>query len=202
MCLCIITLGELQVGALAQTSAEPAVILYRAEQPVYSRRNFYLGAEAVGSLILNESGPHSFYSHGGGFSAFLGGRVHRNVALEFGWTQTFHGLPGTDFGETVSNGIVLSAITTDVKLFPLYGRVQPFFVIGPAAFIEHDWAFHYFGSGPGFSAGGGIDFYPFKGLALGLKAEYRGAQLYNYDAFRDQTWLSMLDFAGSLTSHF
>jgi hypothetical protein len=59
----------------------------------YARRHFYLGAEGVASIVLNQTGPHELITDGGGVNLFFGGRVHRAVAIEFGWQPTFHSQP-------------------------------------------------------------------------------------------------------------
>jgi hypothetical protein len=180
--------------------ADKIIIIY--EEPTYSRRHFYLGAEGLGSVVVNETGPHSFFSSGGGINLFLGGRIHRHLALEFGWSPTFHGQPGSGFGETTTDGLALSAITADLKILPLRGWVQPYVAFGPAGYVLHDWAFHYLGGGGGFQVGGGVDFYVYRHLSFGLKSQYRGAELVDYDPAHDRTFLSMLTFAGNITGHF
>src|SRR5258708_13014783 len=54
----------------------------------YARPHFYLGAEGQGVVVLGATGPRSFLDHGGGFDLFLGGRLNRWAALEFGWQAT------------------------------------------------------------------------------------------------------------------
>ncbi len=173
---------------------------YLHRESVYGRRDFYMGAEGVASVFLNQTGPHSFIGDGGGLNLFLGGRVARHVAIEFGWQPTFHGAPGV--GQPFTQDLGLSALTFDVKLFPIVSWVQPYFAVGPGAYLLTDYSLRPLAAGAGYQIGGGIDFWVLPVLSLGLKAQYRGATLIDYDTQNDSSYVSMLTFAANITGRF
>jgi hypothetical protein len=171
----------------------------------YARRHFYLGAEGVASIVLNQTGPHELITDGGGVNLFFGGRVHRAVAIEFGWQPTFHSQPSDVLVDALgrpANHLALSALTFDLKLFPLRRAIQPYVAFGPAFYVLHDWSAGYIASGPGWQVGTGVDFWLLPVLSLGVKVQYRGAELIDYDSRGDRSYLSMLNTGLNLTGHF
>jgi hypothetical protein len=166
----------------------------------YTRPHFYLGVEAVAVVVLNQTGPRGFLADGGGFNIFLGGRLSRHVALELGWQPTFHSNQVDIFGRPISF-IGLEALTLDIKILFLRGPVQPYFTIGGGAYLLGD-NFSVFAEGGGYQIGGGIDFWLGHHVSLGLKAQYRGVGLVDYDPQNDNTYLSLFTGALNLTIRF
>ena len=178
--------------------AEPVSI--RREENPYARRHFYMGVEGVGVAVLNETGPRAFLNAGGGFNLFIGGRVHRSVALELGWQPTFHNNE-VDFSGHRIDTIGLEAITMDLKFFPLQGPIQPYFTVGGGGYLLGD-SFSVFAGGPGYQIGGGIDFWVTPWASVGLKAQYRGVAMLDYDVNRDNTYLSLFTGSFNFTGRF
>jgi hypothetical protein len=166
----------------------------------YARRHVYLGAEAVGVAVLDETGPRAFLDHGGGVRLFVGGRLSRVFALEFAWEPTFHNNEVDIFGRRIGT-IGLEALTVDAKFYPLHHRVQPYIDVGVGAYLLGD-NFSVFAAGPGYQIGGGVDFWLTPHFSLGLKTLYRGVGLIDYDAYRDNTYLSLLSFGADFTGRF
>jgi hypothetical protein len=164
----------------------------------YARSHFYLGVAGQGVAVLDETGPRSFLSSGGGFDLFLGVRANRWAAFEFGWQPTFHNVEEDALGRPVGR-IGLQALTLDVKIFPVHGPVQPYFSFGGGGYLMGD-NFDVFAAGPGFQIGGGIDFWLSRWASLGLRVQYRGVDMIDYDPQNDNTFISMLvaglDFTG------
>lgn len=185
-------------------SANPAhadwVWVNRHHHNPYGRPHFYLGIEGVGVGVLDESGPRSFLSSGGGFDLFIGVRTGRWFALELGWQPTFHNPEYDDYGRVVDR-IGLQSITLDGKFFFLHGPIQPYVLGGLGAYLMGD-SFDVFAEGVGFQAGGGVDFWIGPFFSIGLKVEYRGVQLYDVDASNDDTFLSILQGSVAFTGHF
>lgn len=172
---------------------------YRYPDP-WIRTHFYLGASGVGAFVVNQSGPRSFLDQGGGFNLFLGVRFARFFAIEATWQPTFHNNEVDIFGRPVGT-ISLEAITGDLKFYPARGRVQPYLMAGVGAYLLGD-NFSVFAEGPGYQLGGGIDFWLSPWFSLGLKVQYRGIELFDYDRFNDNTYLSMITAALDFTGHF
>ena len=166
----------------------------------YTRTHFYLGASGVGAIVLDQTGPNAFLHHGGGFSLFLGVRFARFFALEAAWQPTFHNNEYDIFGRPVGT-IGLEAITGDFKFYPARGPVQPYFSIGVGGYLLGD-NFSVFAEGPGYQIGGGVDFWVSPWFSIGLKVQYRGIELIDYDPRNDNTYLSLLTFGVDLTGHF
>lgn len=59
-----------------------------------------------------------------------------------------------------------------------------------------------FAEGPGYQVGGGIDFWIGPHFSIGLKIQYRGVALIDYDAYQDNTYLSLLTGAINFTGRF
>jgi Outer membrane protein beta-barrel domain len=172
------------------------------EPPAYERRHFYLGAEAVGSVLLNETGSRQVFGNGGGVNLFLGGRLSRHAALEFGWSPTFYGQFGNPLPGQVTRGLSLSALSLDLKLYPFLSWVQPYVAFGPSAYVLTDNSMDYLASGGGWQLGGGVDFWLTRHLSAGFKTQYRGIALVDFDGAGSRTYLSLLSFAASLTGRF
>jgi hypothetical protein len=166
----------------------------------YTRTHFYLGGSGVGVVVLDQTGPNAILNHGGGFSLFLGVRFARFFALEAGWQPTFHNTEFNQFGQPVST-IGLQSITGDFKFYPARGPVQPYFSIGAGAYLLGD-NFSVFAEGPGYQIGGGVDFFVSPWFSVGLRIQYRGVELFDYDPRNDNTYLSMLNLGVDLTGHF
>lgn len=201
------SLVALAACLLVTTSVARADEYVYRSRDVYSRQHFLLGAEAVGSVMLNQlGGGPRFLSHGGGPNLFLGGRVARHVGLEFGWQPGFHdsynGDPAITLGRDVRDGLALTALTFDVKIFPVGGVIQPYFAVGPSLNFLTDWELRYLAAGPGWQIGGGVDFWVLPVLSIGFKSQYRGFGLRNYDSQGRDGYFSMVTFAANLTGHF
>jgi hypothetical protein len=166
----------------------------------FARPHFYLGAAPQALVVLDQTGPRSFLQSGGGFDLYLGGRVSSWLALELGWQPTFHNLERDAFGRPVGR-IGLQAVTFDLKFFPTRGRVQPYFVAGAGGYLLGD-NFDVFAAGPGFQVGGGLDVWITRHLSLGVRAQYRGVELIDYNPANDDTYLSMLSAAVDVTVRF
>jgi hypothetical protein len=198
---------KLLLGALALACVmgvtRPAradwVWVQRHENP-YARTHFYLGIAGQGVAVVDQTGPRAFLSSGGGFDLFLGLRANRWVAIEAGWQPTFHNVEVDDFGRPVGR-IGLQALTLDVKIFPVHGRVQPYFSVGGGAYLMGD-NFDVFAEGPGFQIGGGIDFWLSRWGSLGLRVQYRGVDMIDYDPANDDTFLSMIVAGVDFTARF
>lgn len=166
----------------------------------YSRSHFYIGFGGAGVAVLDQSGPHTFLQHGGGFDLFLGGRLGKWTALELNWQPSFHENQKDIFGNNIPT-IGLDAITLDVKIFFLHGFVQPYFTAGVGAYLLGD-PFRPNAEGPGYQIGGGIDFWLGHHVTLGIKLQYRGVELYDFDRFGDNTYVSLFNGEGNLGIHF
>jgi hypothetical protein len=164
----------------------------------YARTHFYLGIAGQGVAVLDQTGPRAFLAPGGGFDLFLGVRANRWVGVEFGWQPTFHNVEQDELGRPIGH-IGLQALTVDVKFYPVHGPVQPYFSAGGGAYLLGD-NFSVFAAGPGFQLGGGIDFWLSHWASLGLRVQYRGVDMIDYDPANDDTFISMLvggiDFTG------
>jgi hypothetical protein len=166
----------------------------------YARPHFYLGAEGQGLVVLGATGPRSFLDHGGGFDLFVGGRLNRWAALEFGWQATFHNPEYDVWGNRVDR-VGLQALTLDGKFYPVHGPVQPYVSGGGGLYLMGD-SFSVFAEGPGFQIGGGIDFWLTRNMSLGLRAQYRGVDMIDYDGANNDTYLSLLSFGVDFTGRF
>jgi hypothetical protein len=180
-------------------SARADWVWVQRENP-YARTHFYLGVAGQGVAVLGETGPRSFLSSGGGFDLFLGLRANRWVALEAGWQPTFHNAEVDELGRTVGH-IGLQALTLDVKIYPVHGRVQPYFSVGGGAYLMGD-NFDLFAEGPGFQIGGGVDFWLSRWGSLGLRVQYRGVDMIDYDPQNDDTFISMISAGVDFTARF
>ena len=176
----------------------PIYVLRPPEDP-WTRRHFYMGVEGVGVAVLDQSGPRSFLQGGGGFNLFIGGRLSRFVAMELGWQPTFHNNETNIFGQPIGT-VGLDAITLDFKFFLLPGRVQPYLSVGAGLYLLGD-NFSVFAEGPGYQLGAGVDFWLNRFVTLGLKAQYRGVALFDYDVEQDNTYLSLFQGSLNLTVH-
>ena len=127
-------LAALCVAGAARPAHAEWVWVGHRENP-YARTHFYLGVAGQGMFILGETGPRSILSSGGGFDLFLGVRANRWVAIEAGWQPTFHNPEFDEFGRPVGR-IGLQALTLDLKIYPVHGRVQPYFLIGAGAYLK------------------------------------------------------------------
>jgi opacity protein-like surface antigen len=166
----------------------------------YARPHFYMGIEGQGIVVLGATGPNAFLDHGGGFDLFVGARLNRWAALEFGWQATFHNPEVDDFGREVDR-VGLQALTLDAKFYPVHGRVQPYLSGGAGLYLLGD-SFSVFSEGAGFQLGGGIDFWLTRHMSLGLRAQYRGVDMVDYDTHNDDTYLSLLSFGVDFTGRF
>jgi hypothetical protein len=194
------TLALLLLAGFAETARAQEYYYPPPPPNPYVRPHFYLGAEAVGVVVLNETGPRAFLNNGGGFYFFIGGRLSRHAALELGWQPTFHSDQVNIFDHPVKL-IGLQALTLDLKILFLRGPVQPYFTIGAGAYLLGD-TLSVFAEGGGYQIGGGIDFWLGYHVSLGLKVQYRGVGLVDYDANKDNTYLSLLTGAVGLTIRF
>ncbi len=188
------------VGLVGASRPAHADWVWRPYYNPYARPHFYMGAEGQGIVVLGATGPNAFLDHGGGFDLFLGGRFNRVFALEFGWQATFHNPEVNDFGERVGR-VGLQALTVDGKFYPVHGPVQPYFSIGGGLYMLGD-NFSVFAEGPGFQIGGGIDFWFSRWASIGVRAQYRGVDMVDYDVSHDDTYLSLLSFGVDFTGRF
>jgi hypothetical protein len=177
------------------------VWITRAPVP-YERTHFYLGAEGVVSALVYETGSRRLLGSGGGFNLFLGGRVSRRVALEFGWSPIFYGQPGALLPQQSRSGLSLSALSMDLKIYPLLDWVQPYFAIGPSGYLLTDNAFDYLAGGAGWQIGGGVDLWLARRFSIGIKTQYRGVALTDYDNAGSSTYASMLTLGADATGRF
>lgn len=166
----------------------------------YARPHFYLGGAGVGVGIVDQTGPRSFLSSGGGFDLFLGARFNRWFALELGWQPTFHNPEFDDYGRQVDR-IGIQALTLDGKVFLVHGPIQPYVMAGVGAYLMGD-SLDVFAEGPGFQVGGGVDFWIGPHFSIGLKVQYRGVQMIDVDPNNDDTFISMITGAVDFTGHF
>jgi hypothetical protein len=113
---------------------------------------------------------------------------------------TLHSNQVDVFGRPI-NLIGLQALTLDLKILFLRGPIQPCFCVGGGAYLLGD-AFSVFAEGGGYQIGGGIDFWLGTHVSLGLKAQYRGVGLVDYDPQNDNTYLSLFTGALNLTIRF
>lgn len=188
------------VGVGAAARPAHAEWVWISHRNPYARPHFYLGAEGEGVVVLGATGPNAFLDHGGGFNLFLGGRINRWAALEFGWQATFHNPEFDELGRPLGH-VGLQALTLDGKFYPVHGRVQPYVSGGAGLYLLGD-VFDVFAEGPGFQVGGGIDFWLSRAVSLGLRAQYRGVDMLDYDTRQDDTYLSLLTFGVDLTGRF
>jgi hypothetical protein len=95
----------------------------------------------------------------------------------------------------------LEALTLDLKILFFRGPIQPYVTIGAGGYLLGD-NFSIFAEGGGYQLGGGIDFWLGAHISLGLKAQYRGVGLVDYDSQKDNTYLSLFTGAANLTLRF
>lgn len=179
-----------------------ASVTVQPEENLYARPHFYIGIGGVGSVVLNQ-GSKSFLSNGGGIDLTVGVRVHSVFAVELNWQPTFHNntnIDGSVFARPIGQ-LGLEALTTDLKFYPADGPVQPYFTIGGGIYFLGE-RFDIFADGPGYEVGGGIDFWLSPWISLGVKAQYRGVELIDFDSHNNNTYLSMFTAGGDLTARF
>ncbi len=168
----------------------------------YARDHFYLGAEAVFIGVAHETAQREFLRSAGGFDISVGGRVHRRLAIELNWMSTFHEDRTTLFRGS-AEALMLNAVTLDFKIFVWYrGRVQPYVAVGGGAYFLGKGYTNLDTLGPGFEAGGGIDFWLWRHLSLGVKAQYRGIGMLDYKVFHEESYISAVTLGGDLTARF
>jgi hypothetical protein len=185
--------GSLVLVAFAVLLAIPrpaAAQYYYAPRPVYGpplyapqlkidRPGVYIGAAAVGAIILNQANTDSsasdFITHGGGGQIWLGVKVHPMFALEFGYAQTAHNTY-TDYWGNVVDYLALHALTADAKLiFPNRYNVRPYVQAG-IGYYALTQGYNDATSGGGFQLGGGLDIYLNPWWSLGGRVLYHGVK--------------------------
>jgi hypothetical protein len=164
--------------AFAHDTGYPHRHVYAAGAPALNldRTGVYLGAGLVGNIVVSQidsPGGNDFISHGGGGQLFLGVRLHRYFALEFGYAQTAHNPVEDPSGYTVSF-LALHALTADAKfIFPNRSNVRPYVQVGVGYYIlthEYEDAT----SGGGIQLGVGIDIWLNPWWTLGGRVLYHG----------------------------
>lgn len=142
------------------------------------RHDVYLGGALVGNIIVSQVDTPTaggFISHGGGAQVFLGVRLARMIALEFGYAQTIHNPVEDPSGLTVSY-LALHALTADLKLiFPNRSNVRPYLQAGLGYYFmtkEYRDAV----SGGGVQAGVGVDIWLNPWWSLGGRVLYHGVK--------------------------
>ena len=183
----------------ATLPAEPVLVVHSVPEP-YARSHLYMGAGGAAVVTLGQSGPRSFLQSGGGFNVFFGGRANRWISLELDWQPTFHSNNQDIFATPVST-LNLHALTADIQLHLLRGSIQPYLTAGGGVDVLAESG-RVLAQGPGFQVGAGVDFWLNRFISLGLKAQYRGAKLYGYNRFDDDTYLSLLNIQAVLAAHF
>ncbi len=186
-------------GAARPARADWVYVSDRYYNP-YARPHFYMGVEGQGIVVLGATGSNAFLDHGGGFDLYVGGRLNRWLALEAGWQATFHNPEVDDLGRQVDR-VGLQALTLDAKFYPVHGPVQPYFSGGAGLYLLGD-SFSVFSEGAGFQVGGGVDFWLTRHLSLGLRAQYRGVDMVDYNSQGNDTYLSLLSFGADITGRF
>lgn len=146
--------------APAAPPAPPAVM--EEEEPDYARTGAYIGVGGNYAIeFFGGEGDGDLIGNSGGLKAFVGYRVHQNVAVQlrydryFGFDTDDRGAAG-DFGGEYTAW----ALMADVKGYILTGRYQPYVIVG-LGYIDFDSTNNRpvpdAGSGFGMRYGAGLD---------------------------------------------
>jgi hypothetical protein len=173
--------------------------------PPIDRPGVYLGLAGMGDFVVNQSNwGGEFIGQGGGFSGFLGIRLDRNFAIEFGIAETLHNPAQTDIGYS---WLYLTAVTADLKIFfPNQSNVRPFVQGGLGYYglgyvVEGGSADQSLTSGGGFQLGGGLDIWLNPFWSLGGRLLYHGIYLSGAPGDK-QPFLSTMSLEANLQIHF
>jgi Outer membrane protein beta-barrel domain len=170
-------------------------------------QGFYVGAGLVGMHILSQSGGEELLDDGPGLTLYGGWRLIPRLALELGWTGTYHNpaTVQTNFGPD-TDYLILNAFTGDAKIY-LGDQSQPQqfdpYVQGGLGVYLLDST--YFGAqsvGTGFQLGGGIDFHVAPQLDLGVRGLYRGIAMGPPNSNQNETFVHTVGIDGNLTVKF
>jgi hypothetical protein len=165
----------------------------------------YLGFGVEGAGVINQSASRGIIASGGGAGIWLGFRVLRALALEFGYHSTYHN-PIDQFdaywGYVGTSYLVWSEVTADLKLhLPTHSNLDPYLMGGGGwNFIGRGYGSDF--SGPGFHAGGGLDVWLSHFVTLGVRGYYRGAYFSVPLRTADSDYISSLVFQANLGLHF
>jgi len=168
-------------------------------------RGLYLGVGLAGAHVLDQRGGAELLESGGGVSLFGGWRVIDRLALELGYTGTFHnpaGTGGAPGGDT--DYLVLSGITGDARVYvgDSAGRAEPYLQGGVGLYLLDSHSFGTQSVGSGFQLGGGFDLHLSPLVDVGLRALYRGVAMGPPDARTEDTFISAVTGEANLTFRF
>lgn len=208
----------LTAGLVLTAAAPSAHADYRARGRVYVHphaqvgvvlwpRGFYAGAGLVGMHILSQSGNEELLDDGPGLSLYAGWRLIPRLAVELGWTGTYHNPETVDtyFGPD-TDYLILNGFTADAKVYlsdPNTPQTYEPYVQGGLGLYLLDST--YFGTqdvGSGFQLGGGIDFHVAPQLDLGVRGLYRGIAMGPPNSATNDTFIHTLGIDGNITVKF
>ena len=192
----------LAAPAAAQTYYYPA---RPARSVLIYPKGLYVGGGLVLSRILSQDGGAELLENGGGVTLYTGLRVNRVLALEAGWTGTFHNPEAVDtgFGEDIDY-LVLNGLTADAKIFlnTTADNLEPYLQGGVGLYLLDSTYFGAQSAGTGFQLGGGAVTRLGEHLELGARALYRGLAMAPPDGGRADTVVSALTLEANLTVRF
>lgn len=206
----IVALTAFAVLATVSTTAEAQHRRHRARghghvSVAFMPAGMYVGAGFVGTRILSQDGGDELLKDGIGLSLYTGIRLNQRLALEAGIASTFHNPERvqTSYGDDV-DWLVLNAGTVDAKVFfpGSNAKVTPYAQGGLGLYLLDS---DYLGTqsvGSGFQLGGGVQFDLGPGIALGVRALYRGISMGPPESDRDNTFISAFSAEGNLSLRF
>lgn len=165
----------------------------------------YFGLGLLGTHILDQRGGDELLEDGGGLSLFAGWRLHHRLALEVGYSGTFHNPARVEtiFGPDIDY-LVLNGFTGDARVYLNEApQSTEWYLQGGFGLYLLDST--YFGTeavGTGLQLGGGVDFHVAPHIDLGLRALYRGISMRPPESIEDDTFVSAVSGEGSVSFHF
>lgn len=175
---------------------------YARMQVVARPGGLYVGAALVGTAIVDQSGGPDLVASGTGLRLLGGWRLSQRLALEMGWSTTFHEAEA-DFGPDADT-LVLSGFTGDAKIYLGGGgeRVDPFVQGGVGFYLLGGSILDSQSIGSGFQVGPGVDLHVTEDVDITLRALYRGVAMGPPDQRDDDTFLSVLGGEAGISLRF
>lgn len=170
---------------------------------------FYLGVSGLGTGVLKQHGGVEYMASGGGMAVWAGLRLGAPLAIELGYTGSFHNPAtacaiGPYYDICSANYLVLDILSADAKLhLPTGNNLDPFLQGGIfMAWVGRE-GFAADATGAGFDLGGGVNLWFNPWWTVGVRGLYRGMKLSDYGAYTgSDTFLSVFTGELALAVHF
>jgi hypothetical protein len=196
----VVVLVAMGVGLLVPGSASA----HDWDDREHDDSGLYIGLGGMGNFVVNQANApvDGFINQGGGFTAFLGLRLGRMLALEAGYTVDIHNPVHNSQGATV-NALVLHSGTLDLKiLFPTHSPFRPFLQAGLGVYELASYADSTdYRNGLGFQLGGGLDFFLNRVISVGGRVLYHGIS-FTQEIDGTNPFLSTVSVEGNIQIHF